>query len=72
MKRHDLYFLHQEDACQALQFIKESFTSNVILSNDRLTFVTLYVISPVLQRKILGGVNSYRSAFNQPSGDISE
>ena len=64
MRQHDLYFLKQEDARNALIFIRDEVTPLVTLSDHRITFFTSCSLNLVEQMVILHRVNVDIPVFN--------
>jgi hypothetical protein len=65
MKKHELYFLKQEDAKKALGLITNAVSHQVKLSGHKLTFFTHRPLTSFQQVKILQHVDTYKPIFNQ-------
>jgi hypothetical protein len=65
MKQHELYFLNEKDAKDALGFIRNAVSHQVSLSDKKLTFQTYNPLTLFQQVQILQHVNTYRPIFNQ-------
>jgi len=64
MKRHDLYFFTLKDANNALLFIGNKVTRQVVLSDDKVVFFTQKSLNLFEQVSILQYINTYRPMFN--------
>ncbi len=64
MKRHDLYFFTVKDANNALVFIGDKVTCQVVLSDDKVVFFTRKALDLFEQVTILQHINTYRPVFN--------
>jgi hypothetical protein len=65
MKRHDLYFFTAKDANNALVFIGDKVTCQVVLSDDKVVFFTRKALDLFEQVTILQHINTYRPVFNR-------